>query len=147
MCHREINKAITLYAKGNRVVFEYNNRRALCSRRRLRLMRQHNLRQIFQEENRYYIQYLFSSQNGKQFLLPLFRHPHDVWMRQHPLMEEYEGRVVTVSHGHVSDHLLVELAPNVLAFAECEKFEGLEKVQFVPYKYNRKTKRIYGYLE
>lgn len=146
--YMDYNRAITLYAEDNRVVFAYNNRQALCSRRRLRLMRQHNLRQIFQEDNRYYIQYLCSSKNGKQFLLPLFRHPHDIWMRQHPLMETYEGRVVTVSHGHVSDHLLVELAPNVLAFAECEKFDkGQGKVQFVPYKYNRKTKRIYGYLE
>lgn len=139
------NKALTLRVENDHVVFAYDSREVPCSRHRLRLMRQHNLRQIFQKDNLYHVRYLFLSQ---EFLVPLFRHPHDVWMRQHPLMETYEGRIVTVSHRQTGDHLLVELAPNVLAFAECEKCDKeQEKVQFVPYKYNSKTKRIYGYLE
>ena len=145
------NRAIALYAEKNRVIFAYNNYRAECPRRRLRLMRQHNLQQIFQEENLYQVQSIFfhrnNKRNGKRILLPIFRHPHDVWVRKHTLLETYEGQVVTVSHSLKGDHLLVELAPNVLAFAECEKFDGKQKVNFVPYKYNRRTKRIYGYLE
>ena len=140
------NRATVFYAEKNFVIFSHRNFRMLCSRHDLHLMRQHDLEEIFQEGNLYRIRHL-SVRNGRRVLIPIFRHPHDVWMRKHDLFDTYEGQVISVSHGQVHDHLLVELAPNVLAFAECENFDGKKKVNFVPYKYNRKTKRIYGYLE
>ncbi len=80
-------------------------------------------------------------------MIPLFRHPHDTWIKRNGLFKTHEGQVITVSHGQGIDNVLVKLAPNVLAFAQCEKFDESQKtVQFLPYKYNRKTKRIYGCL-
>ena len=141
--------ATSLYAKKNKVVFACGNRHVQCSRRKLRLMRQHDLGALFQKGNIYRLEDIFPPQsNGRIRVIPAFRHPHDKGVRRHPLMETYDGKVISVSCAQDGDHLLVELAPNVFGFAECENFDDKhKKVRFVPYKYNHKTKKIYGYLE
>ncbi len=141
-------KATALFAKKNQVFFAYNRHWVHCSRRKLHLMRQHDLDKLFKRGNKYHVQYLFSHYNGNETLIPVFRHPHDLWVKKHGLMNTHDGNILAVNHGDDAFHLLVELAPNVLGFAECVDFDkNSEKVRFVPYRYNRKTKKIYGYLE
>lgn len=77
-------------------------------------------------------------------VIPYFVHPHDNWVTQNEMLETYSGKVISVSFDSKDYHLLIELEPNVLAFAEVGAYDGSKDVKFVPYKYNHRTKRIYG---
>lgn len=113
-----------------------------ASLRRMRLMRHHDLSKIFPLGTRFFLK----RQNYRLIsnVIPYFVHPHDEWITQNELLETYSGKVIAVSFDEKNYHLLVELAPNVLAFAEVSSFDGNKDVKFIPYKYNSHTKRIYG---
>jgi hypothetical protein len=122
--------------------FRCDNGYTNASLRRMRLMRHHNLSKIFPLGTHFFLK----RQNYRQIscVVPYFVHPHDSWMAENDLLETYSGKVIVVSFDEKIYHLLVELAPNVLAFAEVSSFDGNKDVKFIPYKYNSHTKRIYG---
>ncbi len=131
------------------LVFKCSGGLAICPKRRLHLMRQHNWGDIFQPGNAYKVKHSHVCANVKgtqlKVAVPVFRHPHDKWVRQNEMLETYQGEVLSVNKGQESVHLLVKLAPNVFAFAEADHFdEGQKTVNFIPYRYNRNTKKIYG---
>lgn len=141
-------------------VDQVSGKTSCCSLRRMRLMRQHDLSQIFDGNpvsNFIYcgVQYMC---RGVYYpynfvhcrCVPFFKHPHDIWMQKKSSERDFSGKVLAVADdkrdGYQSlRHLLVELAPNVLAFAETQEVCQVgQMVTFYFYKYNRKTKKIYG---
>lgn len=136
---------------GNSVSEEKHGMYFLCeggyaraSRHRMHLMRQHKLTDLFPIGKRFVLK--AHDYRPNRNVVPYFTHPHDCWIAYNELMEPYSGKVVTVSKDEKDYHLLIELEPNVLAFADVVSFDGNTDVQFVPYKYNRRTKKIYGYV-
>ena len=132
-----------------------------CSRRRMRLIRKHDLAQIFEggpvrryvyyREEAPYKRGVYHSYNYVDCrVFPFFEHPHDKWMQKRKGEYVFPCKVVAAVYdkreGYQSLlHLLVELAPNVYAFAETtDIIEVGQRVIFYYYKYNSKTKKIYG---
>ena len=132
-----------------------------CSLRRMRLMRQHNLAKIFEgipidrylycHERDSYRRGVYSLYNFVDYrCVPYFSHPHDVWVQKRGEKCDFVGTVVAVAEDKrlslpKNYHLLIEIEPNVFAFAcTYEKYQVGQKVTFYFYKYNSKTKKIYG---
>lgn len=143
---------LAIRPKQDLLVFNCSDGVAICPKHRLRLMRQHNWEDIFQRGNIYKVKHshIYATVQGTNLrvAVPIFRHPHDKWVRQNEMFETYQGEVLSVNKGQGNFHLLVKLAPNVLAFAEAEHFdEGQRTVEFIPYRYNRNTKKIYGIIK
>ena len=129
----------------NRLILRYRNQTMECSKQKIKLMRAHDLNSLFPVGSNILVKELYNNADNN-IAIPLFDHPHDMWLKNNQLLETYKGKVITVSRREKAVHLLVQLSPNVLAFAEVNDFDGAENVEFVPYKYNRKTKKIYGCL-
>ncbi len=144
------NLTVTFVDK-NRVYMRYASRNGVfCSRWGLRLMRQHQLEDFFRIGKSYQL----SEVRGQNFI-PLTNHPHDVWEAAHPVKDTFKGRVIAIHDKNGVQRLLVELSRNVLAFAvksyeaepERQRLQNGDPVTFIFERYNRKTKRIYGYVE
>ncbi len=137
-----VDTGIATIAEKHAMYFLCSDGYVRAPRRQMRLMRQHNFTNIF-PRGAYFVldRPHFWLTTGA---VPRFVHPHDIWAEQNNMLETYPGRVVSVSYDKKDYHLLIELAPNVLAFAEVSSFNGNKDVKFVPYKYNHRTKKIYG---
>ena len=134
----------TIFAKDY-LILQYKDQIVKCSRRRMRLTRFHDLSVLFPVGADVEVKSVYCNvADYSTVAVPLFTHPHDTWVKNNPMLESYPAKVVAVNRNPEDIHLLVELEPNVLAFAEVNDFDGAENVEFVPYKYNRKTKKIYG---
>ena len=137
-----MESGLAVLPEKHAMCFRCDNGYTRASLRRMRLMRNHKLSQIFPLGT-----YFFLKRENYRCLscvVPYFVHPHDSWITQNKMLETYSGKVVSVSFDSKDYHLLIELEPNVLAFAEVSAYDGSKDVKFVPYKYNRHTKRIYG---
>lgn len=136
-------------------------RTSCCSLRRMRLMRQHDLAKLFEgnpidryiycRERDFHRRGVYCSYNFVDYrCVPFFKHPHDVWNVRRCGERDFSGKVLAVADDKRDGyqglrHLLVELAPNVLAFAETQEICQVgQTVTFYFYKYNSKTKKIYG---
>lgn len=138
-----------------------------CPMRRVGLMKCHNAAKIFGNES---VAFYFSKwrvscyrSNGHTRpypIKPFFHHPHDLWAAKRGDNGLFKGKIVQASFDgkqgfsgwtEAPKHLLIELEENVFAFAEttlplqCYELVGKE-VTFYFYKYNSKTKKIYGHI-
>ena len=150
---------------GSKNPFGKSNRVFSCSIRRMRLMRDHNLKKIFEIGKAFPLIFLYDSKYSVggtmvSYAVMQFDHPHDIWMRTKGKDQDFfAGKVLRVSEEYCDrcqkrvkmQHLLVELKPNVLAFAEHLVDDGSvsyqvgDTVEFIFHRYNRKTKKIYGF--
>lgn len=142
-------KLTVTYVGSRKLVMRYGRQNGVtCSIKRLRLQRQHYLGDIFKIDKVFPVAEVHGIKEFHPTYVPLFKHPHDAWLERHKLNKSYNGKVVAV--GKDEFHLLVQIEQNVLVFVECGEgdFNKDQKtVSIVPYRYNRKTKKLYGYME
>lgn len=111
-----MESGLAVLPEKHAMCFRCDNGYTRASLRRMRLMRNHKLSQIFPLGT-----YFFLKRENYRCLssvVPYFVHPHDSWITQNKMLETYSGKVVSVSFDSKDYHLLIELEPNVLAFAE-----------------------------
>jgi len=139
-------KARITYVGHGRLYFRTidKNETLFCPLRRLKLMRQHDFSAFFRIDQR--VNLIVTTYGSS---VPKFIHPHDAWWSEQKAEQSFRGRVIAVAKKDNSK-LLIELKHNVLVFVtdtSGRRYQIGDEVSCVPYRYNRHTKRIYGYLE
>ncbi len=139
-------KARITYLGHGRIYFRTidKNETLFCPLKRLKLMHQHDLSAFFRIDQQIRFHVTFYGNHVPQFI-----HPHDTWWSEQKVGQSFNGKVIVISKKDKSK-LLIELKRNVLVFVTDTSGRDHhigEQVSCVPYRYNRHTKKIYGYLE
>lgn len=133
--------------KKNGLTLSFAGKTFHCPLVKLNLCKQHKLDAIFSIGAEYNIKEIEDN-----VCIPVFKHPHDQWIRLNPCGLCYEDIITDVQNQNIDKVLsvvTVKLDDNVFATAESSDrtHQQGELTFFVPKFYNSKTKEIFGYVD